>query len=170
MEAALNDAEDVYVVQPQDNFWTISRKRYGTARYFRALAEINKQHVPDPTRMRPGTRIRTPATEILETQFAQYLPRGSAIEVASGERQSTTPRPTGFFVSSVGKPMYRTGDKDTLSNIAGRHLGRASRWTEVFELNRDKLASPNQVKIGLELALPADASNVGLTNDAGERR
>jgi nucleoid-associated protein YgaU len=170
MEATLNDAGDFYVVQPQDTFWTISRKKYGTARYFMALAQLNKAHVPDPTRMRPGVKVSTPPTEILETQFAQYLPKGSAIEVASGERQATKPTPTGFFVSADGKPMYRTGEKDTLSDIAARHLGRASRWIQVFEMNRDKLTSPNQLKVGTELALPADASNVALTNDNDDRR
>jgi len=170
MEATLNEAGDFYVVQPQDTFWTISRKKYGTARYFMALAQLNKAHVPDPTRMRPGVKVSTPPTEILETQFAQYLPKGSAIEVASGERQATKPTPTGFFVSADGKPMYRTGEKDTLSDIAARHLGRASRWIQVFEMNRDKLTSPNQLKVGTELALPADASNVALTNDNDDRR
>jgi nucleoid-associated protein YgaU len=170
-EVSLNEAGDFYVVQPQDTFWTISRKKYGTARYFNALAQLNKAHVPDPTRMRPGVKVSTPPTEILETRFAQYLPRGSAIEVASGERQATKPAATGgYFVTSDGKPMYRTGEKDTLSDIAARHLGRASRWIQVFEMNRDKLNSPNQLKVGTELVLPADASNVALTNDNDDRR
>ncbi|HUE14299.1 MAG TPA: LysM peptidoglycan-binding domain-containing protein [Planctomycetaceae bacterium] len=170
VEATLNEAGDFYVVQPQDTFWTISRKKYGTARYFMALAQLNKAHVPDPTRMRPGVKVSTPPTEILETQFAQYLPKGSAVEVTSGERQAAKPAPTGFFVNSDGKPMYRTGEKDTLSDIAARHLGRASRWIQVFEMNRDKLSSPNQVKVGTELVLPGDASNVAVTNDNEDRR
>jgi hypothetical protein len=37
-------------------------------------------------------------------------------------------------------------------------------------MNRDKLATPNQLKIGTELALPADASNVAVTNDNDQRR
>lgn len=170
IEATLNEAGDVYVVQPQDTFWTISRKKYGTARYFMALAELNKPHVPDPTRMRPGVKVSTPPAEILETRFAQYLPKGSALEVTAGERPAAKSAPAGFFVSSDGKPMYRTGEKDTLSDIAARHLGRASRWIQVFEMNRDKLSSPNQVKVGTELALPSDASNVALTNDNDDRR
>jgi nucleoid-associated protein YgaU len=169
-DASLNEAGDFYVVQPQDNFWTISRKKYGTARYFMALAQLNKAHVPDPTRMRPGVRVSTPPTEILETRFAQYLPKGSAVEVASGERPAGKFGPAGFFTNADGKPMYRTGEKDTLSDIAARHLGRASRWIQIYEMNRDKLATPNQLKIGTELALPADASNVAVTNDNDQRR
>jgi nucleoid-associated protein YgaU len=169
-DATLNDAGDVYVVQPQDTFWTISRKKYGTARYFQALAELNKAHVPDATRMRPGVKVSTPPTEILETRYSQFLPKGSAIEVASGERPAGKSGPAGFFTSADGKPMYRTGEKDTLSGIAAKHLGRASRWIQVYEMNRDKLSSPNQLKIGTELVLPADASNVALTNENDVRR
>lgn len=35
-DATLNEPGDSYVVQPTDTFWTISHKKYGTARYFRA--------------------------------------------------------------------------------------------------------------------------------------
>jgi nucleoid-associated protein YgaU len=169
-DATLNEPGDSYVVQPQDTFWTISRKKYGTARYFQALAELNKKHVPDATRMRPGVKVSTPPTEILETQYSQFLPKGSAVEVASGERPAGKSGLPGFFTSADGKPRYRTGEKDTLSDIAAKHLGRASRWIQVFEMNRDKLTSPNQVKVGTELVLPADASNVALTNDNDDRR
>jgi|HubBroStandDraft_6_1064221.scaffolds.fasta_scaffold94361_1 nucleoid-associated protein YgaU len=169
-DTALNEAGDSYVVQPQDNFWTISRKKYGTARYFMALAQLNKAHVPDPARMRPGVKVSTPPTEILETRFAQYLPKGSGVEVTSGERQAVKPAPTGFYVNADGRPMYRTGEKDTLSDIAAKHLGRASRWIQIFEMNRDKLSTPNQLKIGTELALPGDASNVAITNENEDRR
>ena len=169
-DATLNEPGDSYVVQPQDSFWTISHRKYGTARYFRALAELNKAHVPDPTRMRPGVKVSTPPTEILETRYSQFLPKGSAVEVASGERPAGKSGPPGFFTSADGKPMYRTGEKDTLSDIAAKHLGRASRWIQVFEMNRDKLTSPNQVKVGTELVLPTDASNVALTNDNDDRR
>jgi nucleoid-associated protein YgaU len=169
-DTSLNEPSETYVVQPQDNFWTISRKKYGTARYFRALAELNKAHVPDPTRMRPGVKVSTPPAEILETRFAQFLPQGTAVEVASGERPSGKSGPAGFFTSADGKPMYRTGEKDTLSDIAAKHLGRASRWIQIYEMNRDMLATPNQLKIGTELALPGDASNVAVTNDNSDRR
>ncbi len=37
-------------------------------------------------------------------------------------------------------------------------------------MNRDKLSNPNQVKVGLELALPGDASSVGLSSEVDERR
>jgi nucleoid-associated protein YgaU len=165
-----SDAGDYYVVQPQDNFWTISRKKYGTSRYFHALAELNKARIPDPSRMRPGMKVSTPSAEVLEEHYGQFLPPGTRVQVTAAEEASAKSAPTGFFVSSDGTPKYRTTEKDTLSDIAARHLGRSSRWIQIYEMNRDKLSSPNQLKVGTELALPGDASNVALSSEDDDRR
>jgi nucleoid-associated protein YgaU len=165
-----SDAADYYVVQPQDNFWSISRKKYGTSRYFHALAELNKARIPDPARMRPGMKVSTPPAEVLEERYGQFLPQGTKVQVTAAEDASAKSAPTGFFISADGSPRYRTGEKDTLSDIAARHLGRSSRWIQIFEMNRDKLASPNQVKVGTELALPGDASNVAVSSEDDDRR
>jgi len=165
-----SDAGDYYVVQPQDNFWTISRKKYGTSRYFQALAEVNKSRIPDPARMRPGMKVSTPAAEILEERYGQFLPPGTRVQVTAAEEAAAKSAPTGFFVSSDGTPKYRTTEKDTLSDIAAKHLGRSSRWIQIYEMNRDKLSSPNQLKVGTELSLPGDASSIGLASEDDDRR
>jgi LysM repeat protein len=164
------DAGDYYVVQPTDNFWTVSRKKYGTPRYFLALAELNKARIPDPARMRPGMKVSTPSAEMLEERFGQFLPAGTRVQAASAEDISAKSAPTGFFVAPDGSPKYRTGESDTLSEIAAKHLGRSSRWIQIFEMNRDKLSSPNQLKVGTELTLPGDASNVAVSSEEDERR
>jgi nucleoid-associated protein YgaU len=165
-----SDTGDYYVVQPQDNFWSISRKKYGTSRYFHALAELNKARIPDPGRMRPGMKVSTPPAEVLEERYGQFLPPGTKVQVTSAEEISAKSAPTGFIVSADGTPKYRTGDHDTLSDIAAKHLGRSSRWIQIYEMNRDKLSSPNQLKVGIELALPGDASNVAVSTEDDERR
>ena len=115
-------------------------------------------------------KVSTPAAEMLEERYAQFLPPGTKVQVTAAEEASAKSVPTGFFVSPDGTPKYRTGEKDTLSDIAARHLGRSSRWIQIFEMNRDKLSSPNQLKVGTELALPGDASNVALSNEDDDRR
>jgi hypothetical protein len=37
-------------------------------------------------------------------------------------------------------------------------------------MNRDKLSSPNQLKVGTELLLPGDASNIAVSNEDDDRR
>ncbi|MDB5342198.1 MAG: Peptidoglycan-binding LysM [Schlesneria sp.] len=169
-------AGDTYDIEPGDNFWTISRKKYGTGRYFMALAQHNSQIITDPKRMKLGVSISTPAAEVLERTYAQFIPKAATIDpvqtasispVVSSSNSTkvtvaaaTDEAESGFFIADDGTPMYRIGREDTLSGVAQRHLGRSSRWTQIFELNRDVLPDGNSLKIGAVLRLPADASRV----------
>ena len=49
---------------------------------------------------------------------------------------------------------YTVKPGDTLSAIAQEHLGSASAYTEIFELNRDQLSDPDKIKPGQVLQLP----------------
>lgn len=163
--------EGVYKVQPADSYWTISRKAYGTSRYFMALAELNKTRIPDPTKMKPGMIVQTPSRAVLESQYAALLPKGTALPATAGEAKAAPKSgTTGLTFTQDGRPVYRTGEKDTLESIAASHLGRASRWRQILEMNRDKLSDPNRLKVGTELELPPDASNVALSTDNDDRR
>jgi nucleoid-associated protein YgaU len=161
LEAFDSHAGGVYVVQPKDNYWKISRKVYGTGRYYNALARHNQQRVPDPKQMRPGMKIATPAKEQLERHYSDLLRNSASPPENHG--------PTGFFVNKAGHPMYRIGSEDTLSGIAQNCLGRSSRYTEILEMNRDRLRNADDLKIGLELRLPPDASQARIVNSPRER-
>jgi nucleoid-associated protein YgaU len=54
--------------------------------------------------------------------------------------------------------MYCVGSEDTLTSISKQHLGRSSRWDEIYNLNRETLTGPDTLKIGTVLKLPTDAS------------
>jgi nucleoid-associated protein YgaU len=43
---------------------------------------------------------------------------------------------------------------DTLERIAARYLGDANRALELFDLNREVLANPHLLPIGVELRIP----------------
>ena len=47
---------------------------------------------------------------------------------------------------------------DTLSGIAQKTLGSPNRYSEIFEANRDRMASPDRLDIGKSLRIPRDAS------------
>ncbi len=164
-------AGDNYLIEPSDNFWTISRKKYGTGRYFMALAQHNALVITDPKRMKPGVIIATPSAESLERAYPQLIPKPAAVDPVQTAQTVSVAQSTfvpaaepdadaGYFVSNDGTPMFRVGKEDTLSGIAQRHLGRSSRWVQVYEMNRDVLTDGNTLKIGAVLRLPADASRV----------
>jgi nucleoid-associated protein YgaU len=57
--------------------------------------------------------------------------------------------------SGAGTQTYTVQAGDTLSHIAQRHYGKASRWHAIFEANRDQLDDPDLIRPGQVLKLPA---------------
>ncbi|QDU37865.1 LysM domain/BON superfamily protein [Maioricimonas rarisocia] len=151
---------DVHVVKQNENFWTISRKWYGRGAYFSALAAYNSERIPDPRKMRPGMKVLIPQLDVLVSRYPKLvanLPR-PATSIPPQQMQAAD----GFFVDPAGHPRYRIGKNDTLTEIARRHLGRSSRWVQIYGMNGDVLSSPEHLKIGTVLRLPHDASNIGV--------
>lgn len=146
--------DDIYQVQPGDNYWTISRRFYSSARFFSALAEYNKHRIPAPEKMKPGMYVLVPDVEVLHQRYPQLT--------GGGPRDPSETAPPGFFVDANGQPAYRVGKGDTLTDIAQAYLGRSSRWVQIQSMNRDKLTDGQPLKIGMVLKLPADASQVSL--------
>lgn len=170
-------ASQQYTVASGDSFWTISKKVYGTGRHWQKLAEYNREVVPNADRIRPGTVLSVPdatvfggsavavtslspvseaSNAIVPVETANRV--GPAVSAASnGPAESN-----GFFFSDQSYPMYRVGKEDTLTTIAASHLGRASRWRQIYHMNRAALQSPDRLQIGMVLQLPADASRAPL--------
>ena len=51
---------------------------------------------------------------------------------------------------------YTVQPGDTLSGIAQQQLGNASRWPEIFVLNRSIIQHPDRISPGQVLTLPGD--------------
>jgi len=47
---------------------------------------------------------------------------------------------------------------DSLSAIALKVYGNASRWTEIWEANKDKVKDPNLIHVGQQLRIPGQVS------------
>ncbi len=185
---------DTYRVGPDDHFWKISRKLYGTAVLSGGAMRHNEDRVPDPQKLRPGTQILTPPASVLEESYPDLIGRAAASKAAGRSDPHSSLRPTferpledldegdekttgaaneapaGYFYGKSGEPLYRIGHDDTLGSIAQRHLGRASRWQEIYDLNQDVLKSPDNLTLGSVIRLPSDASRVGLAPDGDRRR
>ena len=140
------------VVQDGDNYSRISKRVYGTTRYFSALAVFNQHRIREPKHMRPGMIVLTPAKELLEEKYPQLFV----------DSKPKVVQPAEFMILDDGSPAYRVGERETLSEIAGRFLGRSSRWVEIYRLNQTVVKDPNKLKAGLILALPADAAEVNV--------
>ncbi|MCA9071100.1 MAG: LysM peptidoglycan-binding domain-containing protein, partial [Planctomycetaceae bacterium] len=164
--APANDGVQIYEVRPGDNYWKISKNQYGTVRYFSALARYNQKRIPDPKKMRPGMKVLTPTREVLEANNPDLFPKFAAKTADVSPVGHRADQPSGFYVDAQGRAMYRVGQNDTLGGIAHKHLGRFSRWTEIYQLNRHRLKDPNALTLGDVLILPSDASRVNMVQHA----
>lgn len=182
-----------YTIQSGDSYWSISKKVYGTPRHFQRLANLNRSVIPNPNRMKPGVVIHVPdpsvfgaassavarsgndspsafTGQIQPVESADSVVSESSSGLFSGRTSSTDPGTSGLFHNSQGYPMYRVGRGDNLTMIAAQHLGRASRWKQIYHMNRDRLKSPDNLREGLDLKLPADASKVPLVDRTSSLR
>jgi nucleoid-associated protein YgaU len=66
------------------------------------------------------------------------------------------------------KTLYRVAPGDSLYAIARTVFGQGNRWREIYAANRDKLASPSLIRVGMTLKLPTTAPTQGPTYRVAE--
>ena len=75
------------------------------------------------------------------------------IKVRPGAQQHA-PQPA---AAGGGHQTYTVKPGDTLSAIAKKYLGDANAYMEIFNVNRDQLNDPDQIKPGQVLKIPEHA-------------
>ena len=144
-----------YIVQPNDNYWTISEKVYGSGAYFKAIFEYNRNRHPQADRLQVGEALDTPDASVLQSTYPDLCPK--ATRAASAGR--VVPASARMV---PGTRVYTVEEGDTLFEIARRELGKPSRWSEVYQLNRETLGGDfDYLRPGTELLLPADGNGSG---------
>jgi len=81
---------------------------------------------------------------------ADSVPGGRSAEFADVRSHTDT-----VAGGSAGERTYTVQAGDTLSHIAQRQYGKASRWHAIFDANRDQLDNPDLIQPGQVLKLPA---------------
>ncbi len=133
------------LVKRDESFWSVAQRVYGDGRYFHALFQANRNRIATFNDLPPGVKLLTPPIEELQERWPELCPRVSE----DAEPVSTTTAAAG---------IHTTGEQESLFEIAGERLGQASRYLEIYELNRDLLpanVAPDAVlPAGLRLQLP----------------
>lgn len=131
----------VYEVQPMDTLSGIAQSELGTSKAWRRLVEANPGI--DPNRLRVGMQIRIPVSETVPTPKPKSRKADDASRLAQADTESDS-----------GARFYLVGAGETLTEIAQEELGTTKRWKELYELNRDRLASADRLIAGQRLRLP----------------
>jgi len=83
------------------------------------------------------------------TEFGVYLNQGISLpKFAEAEAESPAEVPTGEGRTYVVQPG------DTLGSISRKFYGTSARYMDIYNANRDSLASPNAVTVGQTLIIP----------------
>jgi nucleoid-associated protein YgaU len=95
--------------------------------------------------------ISTPPVKVLFDKYPDLCPK---------QRQAPEAQSTALQVGlrgQAGGRIYKVEKGDTLFDIARDELGKASRWAEIYELNRDTIGNDvDRLSPGMELRLPGD--------------
>jgi len=119
-----------------------------------ASAPVRRTSVtPDPIRI-----LLDEETELFEP--GPVLP---PTPIAESERPVPEPAVETPIDGLGGERVHVVKSGDTLSGLAGAYLGDVGRFGEIFELNRDRLSAPNDLRIGMEIRIPPKDSVVAET-------
>lgn len=156
--------EGKYRIQPGDNYWAISQQIYGDGAYFRALAEYNRKKFPDADRLSAGEEIATPSLAELKKAYPDKCPKDEHRE-ANNRQMSMASTP-----ARLGGRVYVVQEGDTLFDIAKYELGKAARWSEIYELNREAIGKDfDHLSPGMQLSLPSDRPAGKVTQRSEDR-
>ncbi len=160
-------ADGTYVVQFDDNYWSISQRLFGTGGYFQALAKHNDKKYPREDKLKSGDVILAPAAAELEKLYPELCP-------SPARRNPTESQPRTAIAPSRpgGGRAYVVQEGDTVYDIARQELGKASRWREIYDLNKDILGKQSlDPAPGTQILLPDDSPGVvSQRPGAGSRR
>jgi nucleoid-associated protein YgaU len=154
-------------VQPNDTFWSISERVYGTGAFFKALYEYNRKRHKQADELVVGQELLVPEEGVLRRSYPDLCPRPRKT-VASTEQRMIS---VSSKLRGTGR-VYKVVEGDTLFEISRYELGKPSRWAEIYELNRDVLGDDfDYLRPGTELILPNDAPrNDSVTRQPNEPR
>lgn len=87
-------------------------------------------------------------------EILQANPGLEANKMQVGQVIQVPREPSRGQAASGGRRIYVVQQGDTLSEIAQAELGSTERTDDLFLANRDLLASPDQLKVGMHLRIP----------------
>ena len=130
-------------VKPGESLFAIANRYYGDGNLWRDLARFNAGRVKPDGSVNVGVVIRIPTKADLTGQPTPQN-EGTATPPATPRREEAPAR----------ERTYTVAAGDTLGDIARSTLGTTRRWQEIYNLNKDRISDPNNVRAGVVLRLP----------------
>ena len=124
-----------YIVKPGDSLYKISKKVYGTVKYWKQLEKANSDI--DPKRIKPGQKIKIPSLSSLQSKPAKKVNNSKPVANKSGNK------------------TYAVQSGDTLSSISNKFYKTPNSWRVIFNANRKTMNDdPDSLQPGMTLVIP----------------
>ncbi len=157
-----------YTVVRGDTLSGIATAHYGSGStaVINALFDANRSALSSPDLLPLGVELILPVIDRYGSPSS-----GKPTRVADTPKprrppsQDTNPKRTRFR-------WYQIKKNDRYVSIARRELGTASRWREIYELNKDKFPDPQRIREGVRIKLPTASvqrTSVGQTTRVATR-
>ncbi|HWB18666.1 MAG TPA: LysM peptidoglycan-binding domain-containing protein [Phycisphaerales bacterium] len=149
-------------VMPGESLYAIVKSEMGDTTKVAEIAKLNK--LDDPSMLQVGQRIRIPAPPLIhptssstpgaKTVTAQKVVPMTGTQPVAANDGTATKKQVSPAAKAPAVATYTVQKGDNLSTIASKVLGSKSRWQELYNLNKDVIRSPDNLKVGTKLTLP----------------
>jgi nucleoid-associated protein YgaU len=135
-------AERKYKVVQGDSLAKIAKQFYGDETKYKVIADANK--IGAPYALKPGQELVIP-----EVAGAQPKPPPTP-------GATTKPAPAAGHTAVKEATKHKVVAGDTLSKLSKQYYGTEGKWKAIYEANKAKMKSENDLQVGMELVIPAE--------------
>lgn len=134
--------------------WILNRQKPNGGMFFYTNLTVSMENYEIVDDVENGFDVKV---KVSLKQYKTYgtktvILKPAPVNTAPKASVQTTSRPS---TSAPKVTTYTVKSGDCLWNIAKKYLGNGARYTEIYNLNKDKIKNPNLIYVGQVLTLPA---------------
>ena len=142
-----DDKRFVYTWKSGDSYVSLATRLYGEPAKFTLLKNANDGRDD----VQPGEKILVPIYDV--ESVPSETPALAGKESAKPATKEGASKKKAPVASAAGR-VHVVKKGESLWKIAKAELGDGNRWKDIYEVNRDKLKTPEALRDGMELKLP----------------
>lgn len=138
----------IHYVQNGETLYAIALRYYNNGELWHIISQANPSTVRSDNTVNLGARLIIPNKALLP-DLLQRNPQAATVLAPAA--------PVASIVSSSPRTVV-VKPGDTLSGLASEHMGTSRKWKELLDANKDKMDSPQDLRVGMTINIPSSSS------------